>query len=119
MVAHSVPEPGYWTALVDISEHVEGLPEALADDASSSSFESSSDEEGVSPSQRVVAAPVDPEFLQTMTINNEFRFVPSLGEASLRVGQTFLDKDSVDQAIKMYMLGISCEHSVKRYDQGS
>ncbi|KAK1646759.1 hypothetical protein QYE76_064564 [Lolium multiflorum] len=95
MVAQFAAEPGYWSAFVDISERVEGLPEALDDDARSSTPESSSDEEGVGPSRRAVAAPMDPEFLKTMTISNEFRSVPGLGEASLQVGQTFPDKDSL------------------------
>jgi hypothetical protein len=83
MVAQFAAEPGYWSAFVDISERVEGLPEALDDDARSSSSESSSDEEGAGPSRRAVAAPMDPEFLKTMTISNEFRSVPGLGEESL------------------------------------
>ena len=44
MASHHIADPGYWSAVVDISEHVEGLPEALDDDARSSSSESSSDE---------------------------------------------------------------------------
>jgi hypothetical protein len=79
MVAYSVPDPGYWSLFVDISEHVEGLPEALDDDARSSSSESSSHEEGVGPSRRAFAAPMDPDFLKTMTISNEFRSIPGLG----------------------------------------
>nr|XP_051211242.1 uncharacterized protein LOC127328703 [Lolium perenne] len=117
MVAQFAAEPGYWSAFVDISECVEGLPEALDDDARSSSFESSSDEEGVGPSRRAVAAPMDPEFLKTMTISNEFRSVPGLGEASLQVGQTFPYKDSADQAIKRYALAISRQHRVKQSDR--
>jgi hypothetical protein len=51
-----VPDPGYWSAVIDISEHVEGLPEALDhDDNGHSSGSSSSEGEGVGPSQRVVA----------------------------------------------------------------
>lgn len=117
MVSHHIPGPGYWSAVVDISEHVEGLPEALDDDARSSSFESSSDEDGVGPSQRAVPAPMHPNFFQTMTISNEFRSVPGLGEASLLVRQNFPDKDSADQAIKMYALGISRQHRVKQPDR--
>jgi hypothetical protein len=93
MPSHHNVDPGYWSAVVDISEHVEGLPEALDDDARSSSSESSSDEEGVGPPQRAVPGPMDPDFLQTMTISNEFRSVPGLGEDSLLFGQSFPDKD--------------------------
>ncbi|XP_071678087.1 uncharacterized protein [Lolium perenne] len=60
---------------------------------------------------------MDPDFLQTMTISNKFRSVPGLGEASLQVGQTFPDKDSADQAMKRYALGISREHRVKQSDR--
>jgi hypothetical protein len=50
MASNHNADPGYWSAVVDISEHMEGLPEALDDDACSSSSESSSDEEGAGPS---------------------------------------------------------------------
>ncbi|XP_071683613.1 uncharacterized protein [Lolium perenne] len=60
---------------------------------------------------------MDPEFLKTMTISNEFRSIPGLGEASLQVGQTFPDKDSADQAIKRYALAISQQHRVKQSDR--
>jgi hypothetical protein len=46
---------------------------------------SSSDEEGDGPSQGAVAALMHPEFLQTMTITNEFCYVAGLGEPSLDV----------------------------------
>ena len=52
-----------------------------------------------------------------MTISNEFHSVPGLGEASLQVGQSFPDKDSADQAIKRYALGISRQHRVKQSDR--
>jgi hypothetical protein len=46
-----VPDPGYWSAVVDISERMEGLPEALDDDDDGhSSGSPSSEEEGVGPS---------------------------------------------------------------------
>jgi hypothetical protein len=46
-----VADPGYWSAVVDISERMEGLPEALDDDDDGhSSGSSSSEEEGVGPS---------------------------------------------------------------------
>jgi hypothetical protein len=103
-----VPDPGYWFAVVDISERMEGLPEALDDDDDDhSSGSSSSEEEGVGPSQRAVAGPMPEDFLQTMTIRNEYHSVAGLGEASLEVGHSFPDKDSADQAIKKYALSIS------------
>jgi len=110
--------PGYWSAVVDLSEHVEGLPEALDDDDDGHpSASSSSDEEGVGPSQRAVAARMDSQFLQTMAITNDFRSVSGLGEASLQVGQTFPDKDSADTAIKRYAIDISRQHRVKQSDK--
>ena len=112
-----VAAPGYWSAVVDISEHVEGLPEALDDDARSDSSNSSSDEEDAGPSERAVPAPMHPDFLKTMTISDEFRSVAGLGEASLMVGHSFPDKDSADQAIKRYALSISREHRVKQSDK--
>jgi hypothetical protein len=46
-----VPDPSYWSAVVDISERMDGLPEALDDeDDGHSSGSSSSEEEGVGPS---------------------------------------------------------------------
>ena len=90
-----VANPGYWSAIVDISEHVEGLPEALDDDGRSDSSESSSDEEDAGPAKRAVPAPMHPDFLQTMTIRDEFRSVAGLGEASLMVGHSFPDRKSV------------------------
>ena len=101
VVPSAVVDPGYWSAVVDLSEHVHGLQEALDhDDDGHSSSLSSSDDEGDGPRQRAVAASMDRKLLETMTISNEFRSVPGLGEASLMVGQTFPDKDSADQAIK-------------------
>jgi hypothetical protein len=98
-----VLDPGYWSAVVDISERMEGFPEALDDDDDDhSSGSSSSEEEGVGPSQRAVAGPMPENFLQTMTIHNEYHSVAGLGEASLEVGHSFPDKDSTDQAIKRY-----------------
>ena len=114
-VAQVVVDPGYWSAVVDQSEHMEGMSEALdhdGDDHSSSS--SSSNEEGGGTSRRAVAALMDPQFLQTMRIGDEFHSVPGLGEASLQVGQTFPDKASADQAIKRYALGISRQYRVKQ-----
>ena len=112
-----VPDPGYWSAVVDISERMEGLPEALDDDDDDhSSGSSSSEEEGVGPSQRAVAGPMPEDFLQTMTIRNEYHSVAGLGEASLEVGHSFPDKDSADQAIKRYALSISRQHRVKQSD---
>jgi hypothetical protein len=79
--------------VVDFIEHVEGLLEALDDDARS--FHRNP------PLTKKVSVilggrlPMDLDFLQTMTINNEFCSVPGQGEDSL-VGQTFPDKDSAD-----------------------
>jgi hypothetical protein len=96
-----VPDPGYWCAVVDISERLEGLPEALDDDNDGhSSGSSSSEEEGVDPSQRAVAGLMPPDFLETMTIRNEYHSVAGLDEVSLEVGHSFPDKDSADQTIK-------------------
>jgi hypothetical protein len=92
-----VPDPGYWSAVIDISEHMEGLPEALDDDDDGHSSGSlASEEEGVGPSQRVVAGSMPEDFLLTMTICNEYHSVAGLGEASLEVGHSFPDKDSAD-----------------------
>jgi hypothetical protein len=44
-----VPDPGYWSSVIDISERLERLPVALDDDGHSSRS-SSSEEEGVDPS---------------------------------------------------------------------
>jgi hypothetical protein len=97
---------------------MEGLLEALDDDDDDhSSGSSSSEEEGVGPSQRTVAGPMSEDFLQTMTIRNEYHSVAGLGEASLEVGHSFPDKDSVDQAIKRYALSISRQHRVKQSDK--
>jgi hypothetical protein len=52
-----------------------------------------------------------------MTIRNEYHFAAGLGEASLEVGHSFLDKDSADQAIKRYALSITREHRVKQSDK--
>jgi hypothetical protein len=77
-----VPDP-----VVDISECMEGLSEALDhDDDGHSSGSSSLEEEGVGPSQRAVAGPMSPDFLETMTIRNEYHSVVDLGEASWRLG---------------------------------
>jgi hypothetical protein len=57
------------------------------------------------------------DFLETMTIRNEYHSIASLGEASLEVGHSFLDKDSADQAIKRYALSISRQHRVKQFDK--
>jgi hypothetical protein len=95
-----VPDPCYWFAVVDISECLEGLPEALDDDDDGHSYgSSSSEEEGVGPSQRAVVGLMPPDFLETMTIRNEYYSVAGLGEVSLKVGHSFPDKDSADQAI--------------------
>jgi hypothetical protein len=97
---------------------MEGLPEALDhDDGGHSSGSSSSEEEGVGPSQRVVVGPMPLDFLETMTIRNEYHSVAGLGEASLEVGHSFPDKDSADQAIKRYALSISRQHRVKQSDK--
>jgi hypothetical protein len=59
-----VADPGYWSAVVDITERMEGLPEALDDDDDGhSSRSSSSEEEGVGPSQRAVVGPMPEDFL--------------------------------------------------------
>jgi hypothetical protein len=109
-----VPNPGYWSAVVDISERLEGLLEALDDDDDGHSSRSSSlEEEGVGISQRAVAGPMPPDFLETMTIRNKYHSVAGLGEASLEVGHSFPYKDSADQAIKRYALSISRQHRVK------
>ena len=72
-------QPGYWFTVVDLSEHVKGLTEVLdSEDDGHSSESSSSDEEGAGLSQRAVAAPMDPYFLHTMTITNEFHSVSGL-----------------------------------------
>jgi hypothetical protein len=113
-----VPDPGYWPAVVDISERMEGLLEVLDDDDDGhSSGSSSSEEEGVDPSQRAVAGLMPKDFLETMTIRNEYHSAEGLGEASLEVGHSFLDKDSADQAIKRYALSISRQHRVKQSDK--
>jgi hypothetical protein len=113
-----VPDLGYWSAVVDISECMEGLPEALDDDDDGhSSGSSSSEEEGVGPSQRAVAGPMPQDFLETMTIRNEYHSAAGLGEASLEVGHSFPDKDSADPAIKRYALSISRQHRVKQSDK--
>jgi hypothetical protein len=57
------------------------------------------------------------DFLQTMTIRNEYHSVAGLGEASLEVGHSFPDKDSADQAIKRYALFISRQYRVKQSDK--
>ena len=70
-MSEAVPDTAYWSAVVDMSEHVEGLPEALDhDDDSHSSSSSSSDEEGPGPSRRLVAARLDQHFLETFAIGN-------------------------------------------------
>jgi hypothetical protein len=69
---------GCWSAVVYISEHVEGLPEALDHDDDKHSSRSS-DEDDVGPFQRAVAGPMAPDFLETMTILNEFNSVAGLG----------------------------------------
>ena len=118
VVPSAIIDPGYWSARVDLSEHVHGLQEALDhDDDGHSSSSSSSDEDGDGPPHRALAAPMDPKFLETLTISNEFRSVPGLGEASLMVGQSFPDKDSADQAIKRYAISISRQHRVKQSDR--
>ena len=96
-------DTGYWSAAVDMSEHVEGLPEALDDDDHSSASSESSGEEDVPP-QRAVAAALQPGFLQDMSITNEFRSVSGLGARSLEVGQVFPDKKSAYQAINRYAI---------------
>ena len=80
-----VYDTGYWSAAVDMSEHVEGLPEALDGDDHSSASSESSEEEDVPP-QRAVAAALQPGFLQDMSITNEFHFVSGLEGRSLEVG---------------------------------
>jgi hypothetical protein len=113
-----VPNPGYWSAVVDISERMEGLPETLDDDDDRHSLgSSSSEEEGVGPSQRAVKGPMPQDFLETMTIRDEYHSVAGLGEASLEVGHSFPDKDSADQAIKRYALSISRQRRVKQSDK--
>jgi hypothetical protein len=57
------------------------------------------------------------DFLQTMTIRNEYHTIAGLGEASLEVGHSFPDKDSADLAIKRYALSISRQHRVKQSDK--
>ena len=69
-----------------MSEHVEGLPEALDDDDHSSASSESSGEEDVPP-QRAVAAALQPGFLQDMSITNEFHSVSGLGAGSLEMGK--------------------------------
>jgi hypothetical protein len=113
-----VPDLGYWSAVIDITKRMEGLPEALDDDDDGhSSGSSSSDEEGVGPSQRAVAGLMPPDFLETMTICNKYHSVAGLGEAGLEVGHSFPDKDSADQAIKRYALSIIRQHRVKQSDK--
>jgi hypothetical protein len=41
MASHHDADTGYWSAVVNITEHVKGSPEALDDDARSSSSKSS------------------------------------------------------------------------------
>ena len=97
---------------------MEGLTEALdSEDDGHSSGSSSSDEEGAGPSQRAIAVPMASNFLQTMSITNDFHSVSGLAMATLEVGQSFPDKDSADQAIKKYAIEISRQHKVKQSDR--
>ena len=111
-----VYDTGYWSAAVDMSEHVEGLPEALDDDDHSSSSSVSSEEEDVPP-QRTVAAALQPGFLQDMSITNEFHSASGLGAGSLEVGQVFPDKKSAYQSMGSYAIGIHRQHRVKQSDK--
>nr|XP_020159136.2 uncharacterized protein LOC109744432 [Aegilops tauschii subsp. strangulata] len=111
-----VYDTGYWSAAVDMSEHVEGLPEALDDDDHSSASSESSEEEDVAP-QRAVAASLQPGFLQDMSITNEFHSVSGLEAGSLEVGQVFPDKKSAYQAINRYAIALHRQHKVKQSDK--
>ena len=71
-----------------MSEHVEGLPEALDDDDHPSASSEASEEEDVPP-RRAVAASLQPGFLQDMSITNELHSTSGLGAGSLEVGQVF------------------------------
>nr|XP_040255479.1 uncharacterized protein LOC109786068 [Aegilops tauschii subsp. strangulata] len=99
-----------------MSEHVEGLPEALDDDDHSSASSESSEEEDVPP-QRTVAASLQPGFLQDMSITNEFHSVSGLEAGSLEVGQVFLDKKSAYQAINRYAIALHRQQKVKQSDK--
>ena len=111
-----VYDTGYWSAAVDMSEHVEGLPEALDDDDHSSASSESSEEEDVPP-QRAVAASLQPGFLQDMSITNEFHSVSGLEAGSLEVGQVLPDKKSAYQAINRYAIALHRQHKVKQSDK--
>lgn len=113
-----VYDTGYWSAVVDMSEHVEGLPEALDDDDDGhSSASSESDDDEVVPPENAVAAAINPEFLQVMSITNEFHSVAGLDAGSLAVGQIFPDKKSAKQAIHSYAIAIHRQHRVKQSDK--
>ena len=97
---------------------MEGLPEVLDDDDDGhSSASSDSGEEDVVPPQRAVAAPLGLEFLQVMSITNEFHSISGLEAGSLQVGQIFPDKKSAYQAIDSYAIAIHRQHEVKQSDK--
>ena len=111
-------DTGYWSAAVDMSEHVEGLPEALDDDDHSSASSESSEEEDVPP-QRVITASLQPGFLQDMSITNEFHSVSGLEAGSLEVGQVFPNKKSTYQEIHSYAIALHRQHRVKQSNKKS